>query len=296
MAVTRPLVRTMRKMKPAGIIALDLDGTLLNSQKELSRVNLQVLEKAAAKGFLIVPTTGRFYDAMPKAVKDLPFVQYAITINGAQVQDLAKDTSVYRGELPWQQAVSIMEWLDDFPVIYDCYLENNAFMTAAQKEKIDETIHDNHYRKMFHELRNPVEELKQFVKEKGTAGSGVQKIQFFTADPDVRTKLMAELPKNFEHLAVSSSHIQNVEINQSHANKGEALLALADYLHIPREMTFAFGDGLNDLSMIVQAGWGIAMENACDAVKAAADYVTASCDDDGVAKAIEKLCLAEEEN
>ena len=295
MVVTRPPVRTMRNQKPAGIIALDLDGTLLNSQKELSRVNLQVLEKAAAKGFLIVPTTGRFYDAMPKAVKDLPFVQYAITINGAQVQDLAKNTSVYRGELPCHQAVSIMEWLDDFPVIYDCYLENDAFMTAAQKEKIDETIDDAHYRKMFHELRHPVEELKAFVKAKGEAGIGVQKIQFFTASPEVRLQLLEELPKRFDDLAVTSSHRQNVEINHSHANKGEALLALADYLHIPKEKTFAFGDGLNDLSMIEQAGWGIAMENACDAVKTAADYVTASCDDDGVAKAIEKLCLTEGE-
>ena len=127
-------------MKKAGIIALDLDGTLLNSRKELSRVNLQVLEKAAAKGFFIVPTTGRFYDAMPECIKEMPFVQYAITINGAQVQDLAEEKTVCQAELPWKQAVAIMEWLDGFPVIYDCYMDNDAFMTAAQKEKIDETI------------------------------------------------------------------------------------------------------------------------------------------------------------
>ncbi len=293
MVAAPPPAITMRKMKMAGIIALDLDGTLLNSNKELSRVNLQVLEKAAEKGFAIVPTTGRFYGGMPDFIKNLPFVRYVITINGAQVQDLAENKIVYRAELPWQQTISIMEWLDTFPVIYDCYMENDAFMTEAQKQKIDMVIHDEHYQKMFHELRRPVPELKNFIKEQGLQGVDVQKTQFFTTEPEVRTYIMEELPKRFENLAVSSSHIQNVEINQSHANKGEALLALAEYLQIPRERTFAFGDGLNDLSMIQQAGMGIAMENGHEIVKQAADVITASCDDDGVAKAIEKYCLEE---
>lgn len=280
-------------MKKAGIIALDLDGTLLNSNKALSRVNLQVLEKAAAKGFVIVPTTGRFYGGMPDFIKALPFVDYVITINGAQVQDLAEKKTVYRAELPWQQAVSIMKWLDEFPVIYDCYMDNSAFMTEAMKLKIDETIHDVHYQKMFHELRQPVPELKAFIKGRGIHGAGVQKTQFFTAFPEVKQQIMEELPKRFANLAVSSSHIQNIEINQSRANKGEALMALAEYLEIPKEKTFAFGDGLNDLSMIQQAGIGIAMANGCSEVKAAADYITASNDEDGVAKAIEKYCLGE---
>ena len=285
----------MHKTRPAGIIALDLDGTLLNSHKELSRVNLQVLEKAAAKGFAIVPTTGRFYGGMPDFIKALPFVDYAITINGAQVQDLAEQKTVYRAELPWQQAVSIMEWLDEFPVIYDCYVENDAFMAAALKEKIDETIHDAHYRKMFHELRRPVPELKAYIKELAleNLSVGVQKIQFFTAEPAVRRQIMEALPRRFENLAVSSSHVQNVEINQSHANKGEALLALAAYLDVKVDNVYAMGDGLNDLSMIEAAGVGIAMENACAEVKSAADVITDSCDADGVAKAIENYCFKE---
>lgn len=290
MAATRPPAHIMHKMmKKAGIIALDLDGTLLNSRKELSRVNLQVLEKAAAKGFVIVPTTGRFYGGMPACIKAMPFVEYAITINGAQVQDLAEQKTVYQAEVPCEQAVSIMEWLDKFPVIYDCYMDNDAFMTASQKENIDETIDDEHYRSMFHRLRRPVPELKEYIKGR----SGVQKIQFFTAEPLVRQQIMEELPCRFTGLAVSSSHRQNVEINQQDANKGQALRALASYLNIPIEKTFAFGDGLNDLSMIQEAGTGVAMANACEEVKAAADYVTVSCDEDGVAKAIEELCLGE---
>ena len=282
---------TMRREKPVGIIALDLDGTLLNHKKELSEGNRKALEAAADQGYAIVPTTGRFYEAMPEAIKSLPFVEYAITINGAQVQDLTSGQVLYQAELPWEQAVSIMSYLEDYPVIYDCYMENDAYMTRRLQDKIDETVHDPYYRWMLHTLRNPVEELKDHVKERGLKGAGVQKVMFFTAHPEVKAELMKALPEAFENLAVSSSHVQNVEINQIRANKGEALLALAEYLGVPAEQTFAFGDGLNDLSMIEKAGVGIAMENGCQEVKAAADYITADCDEDGVAKAIERFCF-----
>ena len=66
----------MRKVK--GIIALDLDGTLLNSNKELTARNYDALAAAAAKGIQIVPTTGRFYDGMPQVIRELPFVRYVI--------------------------------------------------------------------------------------------------------------------------------------------------------------------------------------------------------------------------
>lgn len=77
------------------------------------------------------------------------------------------------------------------------------------------------------------------------------------------------------------------------ANKGQALLDLADRLGVPHEETIAFGDGLNDITMIRAAGIGIAMENAEPAVKAAADWITASCDEDGVAAGIERFVLSQ---
>ena len=91
-----------------GIIALDLDGTLLDSNKELSPGNLAALERAAAAGIEIVPTTGRFYDAMPAVIRQLPFVRYVITINGAEVRDLHTGQVIYQAEIPWQQAVELM--------------------------------------------------------------------------------------------------------------------------------------------------------------------------------------------
>lgn len=274
--------------KTQGIIALDLDGTLLDSHKNLSERNLQALQKAAAEGWEIVPTTGRFYDGMPEEIRKLPFVRYAITINGAEAADKKTGDVLYKAELPWQRAVEIMAWLDWYPVIYDCYLENAGWMTADHKMRIDEVVESTHSRKMLHELRRPVDELKAFLAEKK---HDVQKVQFFAADPHVRLELMKALPERYEGITVSTALPQNVEINETHANKGEALLALAAHLGVDRARTAAFGDGLNDLPMIEAAGIGIAMENGAEEVKAAAGQIVPSCDEDGVAEGIERFCL-----
>ncbi len=275
---------------PIRIIALDLDGTLLNTNKELSSGNLAALERAAAAGIEVVPTTGRFYGGMPEVIRNLPFVHYAITINGAEVADLCTGEVIYKAEIPWQQAVEMMAMLDELPVIYDCYQGNEAFMTAELKKHIDTTISSPHYRKMVHELRQPVPELKAFLTERKL---GVQKVQFFTRYPELRLKLLEEMPHQYTDLCVSSSVSDNVEINQIHANKGEALLALASHLGLKREQTIAFGDGLNDLSMLKEAGIGVAMSNACNETKEFADWIAPSCDEDGVAHGIYKFCFGE---
>ena len=274
--------------KDIRIIALDLDGTLLNSNKELTERSYRALEAAAARGIEIVPTTGRFYNAMPQAIRDLPFVNYAITINGAQVQNVRTGQVLYRAEIPWQQAVEIMTFLDTLPVVYDCFMDDGAWMTAALQEKIDDYTDNSYYRKMVRQLRTAVPELKAFVT--GLAHD-VQKSQFFTMDAGLRARMLCELPQMFPGIVTSSALKHNVEINQARANKGEALLALASHLGCGAENVMSFGDGLNDLSMIKAAGTGVAMANAEDEVKACADYITDDCDHDGVAAAIEKFCL-----
>ncbi|MBE6036037.1 MAG: HAD family phosphatase [Clostridiales bacterium] len=274
--------------KKIRIIALDLDGTLLNSKKELTPENRAALEKAAEAGIEIVPTTGRFYNGMPQFIRDLPFLHYAITINGAEVYDIRRDTVVYKAELPLQQAIEIMNFLEDYPLLYDCYLGGGGWISQRHKDMVDDTIRSPHYRHMLHTLRKPVPELRDFIAE---LGQDIQKIQFFTKDEDLRLRLMDELPQRFENLSVSSSVDQNCEINTLKANKGEALMALADYLGVDREATMSFGDGLNDLSMLKAAGVGVAMANACPEAKEAADDITLSCEESGVAKGIEKYCF-----
>ena len=274
--------------KDIRIIALDLDGTLLNSNKELTERNYRALEAAAAKGIQIVPTTGRFYDGMPQMIRELPFVNYAITINGAHVHNVHTGEVLYRAEIPWQQAVDLMRFLDTLPVVYDCFMDDSAFMTAALKEKIDQCTDDPHYRKMVRQLRESVPELKAFITERG---QDVQKSQFFTMDQALRQQMLAEIPQRFPGLITSSALLHNVEINNHRANKGAAVLALAEHLGCGAEHVMAFGDGLNDLTMIEAAGMGVVMDNGADELKRCADYITDDCDHDGVAAAIEKFCL-----
>lgn len=275
-------------MNDIRLIALDLDGTLLNSNKELTARNEAALRAAAEKGIYIVPTTGRFFTAMPAVIRELPYLRYAITINGAAVYDIAAQQDIVRAELPLSQALAIMEYLDTLPVFYDCYMDNRGWMTKALQDQAADYAPDVHYLNMIRNLRTPVPELKAFIRERGM---DIQKIQFFMTDMELRARLLKELPERFENLSVSSSVVNNIEINSFHANKGEAVLALAKHLGLSREQTMAFGDGLNDLSMIEASGVGVAMANAVPTVLAAADRVTLSCDEDGVAALIEELCL-----
>lgn len=273
----------MRKIR---IIALDLDGTLLNSNKELTPGNFAALQKAADAGIEIVPTTGRFYGGMPEVIRKMPFVHYVITINGAAVYDVRKQQDIAKAEIPMQKAVEIMEYLDTLPVIYDCYMDNWGWMTRAMWEKAEEFAPNAHYMKMIKELRTPVPELKTRLKE---TGHDVQKIQFFVQDMKLHGELLQPLPMQFPTTAVSTSVSNNIEINDRHANKGEAIGKLAAYLGFDISETMSFGDGLNDLSMIKAAGIGVAMANACSEVLAAADEMTLDCDHDGVAAGIKKF-------
>ena len=269
------------------LITLDLDGTLLNSKKELSPENAAALQWAADQGIEIVPTTGRFYGGMPEVIRNLPYLHYAITINGAQVYDVLNDVGIAKAEIPVERAVELMAWLDQFPVIYDCFMDNWGWMTRSLQEKADEFAPNEHYAKMLKELRTPVDELKVFLTERG---HDIQKSQFFAKDMDLRARLMEEIPQRFPGLIVSSAVVNNVEINDRNAHKGNAIRQLAQHLGLEMRQVLAFGDGSNDITMLQEAGIGVCMENGLDSVKAIADYITDSCDEDGVAKAIYRFC------
>ena len=278
-------------MNDIRIIALDLDGTLLDSEKRLSERNRRALEAAAARGIHIVPTTGRFFGMMPQPVRDLPFVRYAITVNGAQVYDRETDTAIVREEIPLATALSIMETLDRHDVIYDCYRNNWGWMTAALQDKADGYATDAHYLKMVREFRRPVPELKAYLRETAAEGD-VQKIMLFSrldAAPDALTDIAAEVTRRFPEIKVTSSTRNNLELNIASANKGQALRRFAAHLGLTLANCAAFGDGLNDLSMVEAAGLGVAMANAADAVKRAAARLAPSNDDDGVAVVVETL-------
>ena len=274
------------------LIALDLDGTLLTTEKELTPENEAALRRAADMGIEIVPATGRFYGAIPEQIRSLPFLHYAITINGAELYDVRKGGALFRAEIPWRRAVEIMGFLDTLPAIYDCYMDDWGWMSRDHYERAAEFAPHRHSLEMIQKLRTPVPELKAHLAR---VGHDVQKIQLFFREPEPRLQAMAELARRFPDLAVTSSVPRNLELNSREAQKGRALTRLAAYLGLDRSETMAFGDDLNDLTMLEAAGVGVAMGNASPEAKTAADYVTASCDESGVARALERLLFQKED-
>lgn len=266
------------------IIAFDLDGTLLTTDKRLSERNRAALQMAAERGTVIVPVTGRIFRGLPQVVRDLPGLKYAITCNGASVYDIHSDRILYRKEMDVPLVVAIMSWLDGQPLVYDCYMDDWGWISAEMYDRIEPYAPDPNLVPYIKSIRTPVKDLKSFLRQRGQS---VQKIMAFCRDEATQRRLLSNVP--FPGISVSSSATRNVEINHADANKGAALMALAEYLHIEREAVMAFGDGLNDLTMLRAAGTGVAMGNAGEAVKAQADRIAADNDDDGVAGVIEEF-------
>jgi hypothetical protein len=268
------------------LIAFDLDGTLLNSKKEITPETFRVLELAASKGIEIVPVTGRFWEAMPASVKSLEFVNYAVTLNGAEIFDVRESKSLGRFEMPLERARTLCHTFDDLNVIYDFVADGHGFMKRELYERLPDVMIGEWQVKIVRDLRTPVDDVYAELNTK----TGVQKMQIYTKDSDLRLRLLESLPVVFPKLLFTSSVPNNIEINDPSANKGSGLRFIADRLNIPMSDTIAFGDGSNDIYMIRDAGIGVAMSNAIDEIKEAADYITLSCDEDGVAEGIKKFC------
>lgn len=265
------------------MILLDLDGTLLDSQKRISPENYAALEHAAQSGLLIVPCTGRFYDAMPDSIRNLPFVRYVITINGAELYDTTTQTALHRSDIPLEEGLSLFRYMDTLPVIYDCFQSGWGWMDSLLYQKIDQFIFDPHINEMVKQKRTPVVSFQETLRQRNLP---IQKSQMFLADLDLRQTLLDTLPQQLPHLSVTTSLPMNIEFNSRDAHKGHALEVLCRLLNLSPSQAMAFGDGNNDLSMITTAGIGVAMGNAIDEVKSAANYVTDTNDHHGVAAAL----------
>lgn len=276
-------------MKPK-LILTDLDGTLLRDDKSLSPANRAALVRAAAQGAEVVVATGRFFGGIPRELLELPFLRYFILMNGAKVYDRREDRVLYRSEIPLAQAERVMDLLEPLDCTVDCYQNDVGWMERRYFDHLDYYVTDPVSRAMVRSHRRPVDDLRAQVR---AGGDTVQKMQAYFPHLELRPQVMALLRREVPGVVQSVSLPTNLELNAAGATKGAALAALCRALGADPLDTAAFGDGTNDVSMLAAAGVGVAMANGAPETRQAADLVTASNQEDGVALVLDRWFAAE---
>lgn len=270
------------------LIALDLDGTLLDSHKQLSEQNREALEACIARGLHIVPCTGRTAAGIPEMVKSIPGIRYAITINGGLIEDTQEHVVLDRRLMEKETALDLIRQVEGRHVMYDIYADGEGISEDRFYNHLDDYKITKEIQKLVKRTRRVVPSIIEYVEQKEGM---VDKVNMFFSDLGERRQ-MWDLLKQRPDVLVTSSLYNNLEINGLGASKGEALLRLASILGLSQEETMACGDGDNDYSMIRLAGIGVAMGNGDERIKAIADYITGSNDESGVAQAIWRLALS----
>lgn len=269
------------------LVAFDLDGTMLDSRKQISPRNLEAIKACADRGIYVVPATGRTILGVPKEIKALPGVRYAITLNGGMMTDLEDSTIIREQRLAKDVTIEILDKVSKYHVMYDAYIKGIGISEARFFYHLDEYQLSEEMQKLVRMTRTVVPDIKEYVKESTILP---EKINLYFDNLEIREEIRNIISARGD-VIVTSSMWNNLEINAMGATKGEGLAHLAAYLGLRMNETMACGDGENDFNMIQMAGIGVAMGNAEEQLKQLADYVTADNDGDGVALAIEKFAL-----
>lgn len=275
-------------MNKIRMIAFDLDGTLLDSEKQITEYTKEVLKQAAGRGIEIVPSTGRPFKGVPKDVLNLPGVRYAVTSNGARMIEVKSGETVDSMLLSFENAKEILDIFREYDTIRDVFYDGRGYTERKKTVHIERYMVKPVMAEYFRASRIAVDDIDElFLKE----NRAVDKVHALFADLGERQEAFERL-RNLPAAEPSSSVKNNIEVNAAGVHKGIGLKRLGDMLGIRTDEILAFGDGLNDIRMLRTAGIGVAMENASQEVKEAADDTAFSNDRDGVAKYIEKHVLS----
>jgi Cof subfamily protein (haloacid dehalogenase superfamily) len=268
------------------LIAYDLDGTALDSQKRLPEKNLAALEAAGRKGLLLVPATGRLRKAIPEVLLRLPGARYAITENGAGIWDEVQQRYPMHVGFSAEQTEALFRYAEERGWPCDVYQAGYGFIAEKTYRALPDLLQNPVLEAMMLPYRDPVPDLRQAVSE---CGEPVQKVQFYFSGAAARNAVFAAVRKDFPDCEVTRSSPVNIEFSPRGVNKGTALAWLCSRLRRSTAEAAAFGDDVNDLAMLRTAGVGIAMGNADPEVKKAARTVTLTNDEAGLGVALEVL-------
>ena len=269
------------------MIGVDLDGTLLNSEKQLTAYTREVLKKAIEQEVAVVVATGRPFSGVPDELKHFPGMRYALTANGARILDMQKQKVVYKNLLSGEIAEKVIDILKRHHAIHEFFVDGVGYMNEDGLKNVYAYFEDPHMAEYLQSTRITVKDVKEKLQ---AMKCEVDKLQGIFRNQKDKQEALEEL-NTLSGIVVTAAMDNNLEINKEGTNKGLGLLQLGKSLGISREEIMACGDGGNDVEMLKEVGFAVAMANGSDPVKKAADFVTVSNDEDGVAKAIERFVL-----
>ena len=272
-------------MKHIKLVASDLDGTLLNKNKEITPRLFDALQKLDELGILFVPATGRPFSTVPQAIKELPFLKYVITSNGAAIYDAAEQKNIIENYLTPEAVDAVIAIAKELPVIMEYFIEGKAYIAKNIYDDLTPFDLTESHTAYIKNSRTPVADFWNEMKRNDAV---LENINLVFKDMELRKEIWDRL-KNLGLSSVTASTTKNIEITSLSATKAKALEKLCKVLGLERKNVLAMGDGDNDMPMIQFAGIGVAMANGEEHIKQAADIIADDCNDFGAAKILEQI-------
>lgn len=271
-------------MNDCKLVAIDLDGTLTDSEKNIPKQNFDALMRIQRKGVKIVLASGRPKYGIQKLSDELQMPEYngfVLAYNGATVIDCSSNTIISSISLPRQVLPSLCETAKEL---------NVAILTYdAPNDLILTEIRDNKWIEYVAWLNNRMK--IKYVENLNEAAPNELPKCLMVGEPNRMAEVEPIIRQKYPQIDAYRSSSYILEIVPKGIDKAKILSSLVDNLGLNSNQVVAFGDGYNDIEMIRYAGLGIAMANGCDEIKQIADYITLSNDENGVAYAIDKLNL-----
>lgn len=266
------------------LLALDLDGTLTDSKKHVSGKNREFIRKAQERGVKIILASGRPVIGIKRVADELDLWTtggYILAYNGGQIIDCKTREQLIKHTIPMEYVHDICDVIQRYEVFPLTYNDEGVIC----ENDTDQYVKLEAFNNGIPVIR--VRNLEEAVR--------IPAVKFMVVgEPNELKKAFDYLKKLFENkLNVFFSEPYFLEITPLGIEKASALSELLDILEITSDQLIACGDGLNDIPMLNFAGFAVAMENAYDETRMAADYISSSNEEDGVAEAIQKFILEE---
>lgn len=267
------------------IVAVDLDGTVLNGKKEISSENIRAFRACKEKGILVIPVTGRPLSGLYREYIDALGCRYSINTNGAVAVDLINKKVLIRESINNKIVEDILDVLEKFDCYYSLFYKGLGYLNEEKYQYELSRFEKTPMYRYIKETRRPVENQRKFMNNIDYCDN----IYVTARTTEIRDRICQEIGK-FKDIFFTCSDVDDVEIG-GNCSKGKTLIELGNLLGVEKEEIIAIGDSGNDVAMLEMAGMGIAMGNASSVVKNSADFVTKSCEENGVAYAIKNFCL-----